>query len=128
MALYSDLSLSFSSHPVTKDIGKLTDLRAITNSMRNILLTRLGERPFEPTFGSRVADSLFEQIDFITLDSLAGSVREALELWEPRIEVVAVDPLAEPDSNEVQVTVQFYIVGAVSSGVESATFVFNISR
>ena len=128
MALYTFLSLSFSSHPVTKDIGKLIDLRAITNSMRNILLTRLGERPFEPTFGSKVTDSLFEQIDFITLDSLASSVREALELWEPRIEVVAVDPLAEPDSNEVQVTVQFYIVGAVSSGVESATFVFSISR
>ena len=46
MAVYSDISLSFSKHPVTNDVGKITDVNAITNSMRNILTTRLGERPF----------------------------------------------------------------------------------
>ena len=47
MAVYSDISLSFSKHPVTNDVGKITDVNAITNSMRNILTTRLGERPFK---------------------------------------------------------------------------------
>ena len=45
MAVYSDISLSFSKHPVTNDVGKITDINDITNSMRNILTTRLGERP-----------------------------------------------------------------------------------
>jgi phage baseplate assembly protein W len=128
MAIYSDISLSFSKHPVTNDIGRLVDINSITNSMRNILLTKFGERPFEPLFGSKVTNSLFELIDFISLDYLAGSVREALEIFEPRIELISVDPIGDSDSNEVGVTVIYYIVGAISSGAESSTFVFNVSR
>ena len=52
MAVYSDISLSFSKHPVTNDVGKITDVNAITNPMRNILTTRLGERPWSCIRGS----------------------------------------------------------------------------
>ena len=114
MAVYSDISLSFSKHPVTNDVGKITDVNAITNSMRNILTTRLGERPFEPDYGSRIYDSLFELIDAISLDGLASSAREALEFWEPRIEVLRILPEANADAHEVQLTIEFYIIGAVS--------------
>ena len=68
MAVYSDISLSFSKHPATNDIGKITDVNDITNSMRNILTTRLGERPFMPDYGSKIFDSLFELVDFISLE------------------------------------------------------------
>ena len=128
MAVYSDISLSFSKHPVTNDIGKITNVSAITNSMRNILTTRLGERPFEPDYGSRIYDSLFELIDAISLDGLASSAREALEFWEPRIEVLRVFTDANADANEVQLTIEFYIVGAVSEGAQEASFVFTSTR
>ena len=107
MAVYSDISLSFSKHPVTNDVGKITDVNAITNSMRNILTTRLGERPFEPDYGSRIYDSLFEMVDFISLDAAASSAREALEIWEPRVEILNVRPESNPDQNEIQLTIEF---------------------
>ena len=128
MAVYSDISLSFSKHPVTNDIGKITNVSAITNAMRNILTTRLGERPFEPDYGSRIYDSLFELIDAISLDSLASAAREALEFWEPRIEILRIIPEANPDANEVQLIIEFYIVGAVSEGAQEASFVFTSTR
>lgn len=128
MAVYSDISLSFSKHPVTNDIGKITNVSAITNAMRNILTTRLGERPFEPDYGSRIYDSLFELVDTISLDLLASAAREALEFWEPRIEILRIIPEANPDENEVQLIIEFYIVGAVSEGAQEASFVFTSTR
>ena len=128
MAVYSDISLSFSKHPATNDIGKITDVNDITNSMRNILTTRLGERPFMPDYGSKIFDSLFELVDFISLDQAAASAREALEFWEPRVEILNIIPESNPDQNEIQLTIEFYLVGAVSEGAQQASFVFTSTR
>lgn len=128
MAVYSDISLSFSKHPATNDIGKITDINDITNSMRNILTTRLGERPFMPNYGSKIFYSLFELVDFISLDQAAASAREALEFWEPRVEILNVLPESNPDQNEIQLTIEFYLVGAVSEGAQQASFVFTSTR
>lgn len=128
MAVYSDISLSFSKHPATNDIGKITDINDITNSMRNILTTRLGERPFMPNYGSKIFNSLFELVDFISLDQAAASAREALEFWEPRVEILNVLPESNPDQNEIQLTIEFYLVGAVSEGAQQASFVFTSTR
>ncbi|OUX83452.1 GPW/gp25 family protein [Hyphomonas sp. TMED31] len=128
MAVYSDISLSFSKHPATNDIGKITNVNAIINSMRNILTTRLGERPFEPDYGSKIYDTLFELVDFISLDAAASSAREALEFWEPRVEILNVIPISNPDQHEIELTIEFYIVGAVSEGVQETSFVFTSTR
>jgi len=125
---FIDLSLSLVNNPTTKDIGTVKDLDAIKTSLRNILLTRLGERPFEPRFGSRVYDSLFEQVDFITLDALASSVIEAITLWEPRVQLTKVDPVARPDENEVEVVIQFNVIGAIDAGPQTFNQVFVIAR
>ena len=128
MAVYSDISLSFSKHPATNDIGKITNVNAIINSMRNILTTRLGERPFEPDYGSKIYDTLFELVDVISLDAAASSAREALEFWEPRVEILNVIPISNPDQHEIELTIEFYIVGAVSEGVQETSFVFTSTR
>jgi phage baseplate assembly protein W len=116
---FVDISLSFAKNPSTNDVGTIKDLDAIKASLRNILLTRLGERPFEPAFGSKVYDSLFEQIDFITLDAIASSVIDAINLWEPRVQLISVDPIPSPDSNEVEVVIVFNVIGSASLGPQT---------
>ena len=116
---FVDISLSFAKNPSTNDIGTIKDLDAIKTSLRNILLTRLGERPFEPAFGSKVYDSLFEQIDFITLDAIASSVIDAITLWEPRVQILSVDPIAAPDENEVEVVIVFNVIGQAVQGPQT---------
>ena len=57
---FKDINLSFKRHPVTNDVVTIRDEDAIKRSVKNIIITILGEKPFEPTFGSVINDSLFE--------------------------------------------------------------------
>ena len=57
---FKDINLSFKRHPVTNDVVAIRDEDAIKRSVRNIVFTILGEKPFNPTFGSVMNDALFE--------------------------------------------------------------------
>ena len=52
-----------------------------------ILSTRKGERVMRPEFGCGIHDFVFSVVNTSTLAMIETSVREALTLWEPRIEV-----------------------------------------
>lgn len=56
-----------------------------------ILNTRPGERVMRPEFGCRIYDYLFESMSFSVLTSMSEAVREALVVWEPRIDDIEVD-------------------------------------
>jgi len=62
----------------------------VAEAIRIILMTRRGERPMRPEFGSRLHTLVFEGRNDITLGLARQYVSEALERWEPRIEVMAV--------------------------------------
>lgn len=55
-----------------------------------ILSTAPGERPMRPEFGCRVHEHLFDVLDATTLGRMEVAIREALERWEPRVEIVDV--------------------------------------
>ncbi|MET0863302.1 MAG: GPW/gp25 family protein, partial [Nakamurella sp.] len=61
--------------------------REIEEAIRLILATAPGERPMRPEFGCRVHDHVFAPINASTAGAIAGEVRYALEMWEPRIDV-----------------------------------------
>ena len=56
-----------------------------------ILNTRPGERPMRPEFGCRIYAYLFESLSYGVLTSMSEAVREALLVWEPRIDDIEVD-------------------------------------
>ena len=60
---FKDLAISFNANPSTDDFGAVKNERAITQSVRNLILTIFGERPFQPSIGSRVKGLLFEPWD-----------------------------------------------------------------
>ena len=55
-----------------------------------VLSTAPGERPMRPEFGCRVHEHLFDVLDATTLGRMEVAIREALERWEPRVEIVDV--------------------------------------
>ena len=57
---FKDINLSFKRHPVTNDVVTIRDEDAIKRSVKNIIFTILGEKPFEPNFGSVMNQSLFD--------------------------------------------------------------------
>ncbi len=71
--------------------------RDIEQAIKIILGTRPGERVMRPDFGCRASELLFEPRDAATETQLQGYVEEALRRWEPRIEVMEVNVLTDPD-------------------------------
>ena len=108
---FKDINLSFKRHPVTNDVITIRDEDAIKRSVKNIIFTILGEKPFEPEFGSVVNDSLFELSTSLNEMRVADEIKQSLLNYEPRIDNIKIDVLIYPDSNDLNCTVQYDIVG-----------------
>lgn len=106
---YKDLDLNFNAHPVTKDVVKRTGNAAIIGALRNLILTNLYEKPFQPTFGSRIRGLLFEDVSFITANMLQSEIQTVIKNFEPRVSVDAIRVQAQPEENRYAVTLRFYI-------------------
>lgn len=75
----------------------ITDERSeLSQSIRIILSTPLGQRVMRPTFGSRLQDLVFAPNNSQTMAQARRFVEEALGMWEPRIQVSQVDVHADP--------------------------------
>ncbi len=111
---FKDINLSFKRHPVTNDVVAIRDEDAIKRSVKNIIFTILGEKPFSPTFGSVINESLFELNTSLSEIRVADDISSALLNFEPRISEIDVTVTVEPDSHELNCTVQYEIVGIPS--------------
>ena len=72
-------------------IALASDETDVDQAIHLILSTAKGERPMRPEFGCGVHDFVFDTIDATTVAQMEGEIRDALDHWEPRIEVVDVD-------------------------------------
>ena len=108
---FKDINLSFKRHPVTNDVLTVSDEDAIKRSVKNIIFTILGEKPFEPEFGSVINDSLFELNTSLNEMKVSDEIKQSLLNFEPRIDNIRVTVSIYPDSNELNCTVQYDIVG-----------------
>jgi len=108
---FKDINLSFSAHPVTKDITVLKNENAIKRSVRNIVNTIPRERFFNPELGSDVRSSLFNFVDYGTSSVIQKQIQIAIENFEPRVDNLQVNVFPRPDSNEFEVNVIFDIIG-----------------
>ena len=124
---FLDLSASFQNNPLSNDLITLKNENAIARSVRNLILTTQGERPFQPVLGSNVNNLLFENMDKLTAAALKDEIRNTIENYEPRVELndVIVDP--NYDNNEFNVTVQYYIVG-IDVPEQELSFVLESTR
>ena len=124
---FKDISLSFTPHPITKDLPVLRNENAIKKSVRNLIQTIPTERFFNSVLGSEVRDSLFEFVDFGTASVIQNQILITLENFEPRIENVDVEVEPRPDTNEFEVTIFFNIVGQ-EVPVQEFTFMLEATR
>ena len=108
---FKDINLSFKRHPVTNDVVVIRDEDAIKRSVKNIIFTILGEKPFDPTFGSIMSDALFELSTSLNEIRISDEITSSLNRYEPRIDNVVATATVYPDSNEMNCTVQYEIVG-----------------
>ena len=108
--LYTDLDLSLGIHPVKKDITPLSDVAAVRNSVKNLVLTNFGERPFQSTLGSNVTALLFNPADQFTAIQMKKEIDRLLREHEPRINQARVQILDDVDANAYRVSIEFNVI------------------
>ena len=108
---FKDISMSFESNPLNDDLVSLSDTSAIARSIRNIVFTQPGEKFFNPDFGSRISESLFENVDEVSALAIEDEIRSSIINFEPRVNLLDTVVVANPDDNEMNVTIEYEIVG-----------------
>lgn len=110
--LFSDFLTNLDAHPITNQVARVVDVDAVAQSIRSLVLTNLGERPFQPNIGSDVLASLFEPADEITSTRIIESVRNVIEYNEPRANLLDVEVTLGPNENSMVVTIIFSIINS----------------
>ena len=121
---FKDINLSFKRHPVRNDVVVIRDEDAIKRSVKNIIFTILGEKPFEPNFGSVINESLFDLNTSLNEIRVADEISASLRNYEPRISDIDVTVTVAPDTNEMNCTVQYEIVGLSTPPQEVEVLLF----
>ena len=80
------------------DFYTSSDVEVIIQSIWIILVTAPNDRPWAPEFGCNIFKYVFAIQDTQTKDQMQESVKSALEMWEPRIELSTVEVNFLPNS------------------------------
>ncbi len=105
--IYTDVDLSFVRHPLTGDIPVLKDEIAIKRSLRHLILTNMGDKPWNPESVTGMRDLLFDNINIVILDAIRSRIEFIIETGEPRIKVLNVsvtENINIPDELDVEIT------------------------
>ena len=108
---FKDISMSFETNPLNDDLVSLSDTTAIARSIRNIVFTQPGEKFFNPDFGSRISESLFENVDEVSALAIEDEIKSSIINFEPRVNLLDTTVIPNPDDNEMNVTIEYEIVG-----------------
>ena len=118
---FKDISMSFQVNPLSNDLIALKNENAIARSVRNIILTIPGEKFFDPNFGTKISDSLFELLDDISASAIKDQIQYSLETYEQRINLrnVRVEPDFENNGYDVEI-----IYDIIGGNIESQQIKF----
>ncbi len=109
---FKDISMSFQVNPLNSDLIGLKNENAIARSIRNIVFTLPGEKFFDENFGSKISASLFENIDDISAGLIVDEIRQSIDRYEPRVELINVEAFPDFDNNSFDVLIVYNIIGA----------------
>ena len=108
---FKDIGIGFTRNSFTDDIATVQNDNSIKQSVKNLVLTTPGEKPFQPNVGSKVYDMLFEPLDPFVADMIKEEIINTINQYEPRVElsIVNVEPIFE--GNKANIYIEYRIVG-----------------
>ena len=124
---FKDISMTFQANPLNNDLITLKNENAIARSIRNIVFTLPGEKFFDSSFGSRITESLFDNIDDITATIIVDEIRESIETNEDRVKLNNVEAFPDYENNSFDLTITYEIVGR-NIPTQELQFVLQSSR
>jgi phage baseplate assembly protein W len=109
---YSDFLNDFNINPITGSLARTLNEEAVKQSIKNIVLTYPGERPFQPDLGSNIRRMLFEPIDDFTADSIKNEITLTINNYEPRARLIEVNVTPRDTDQSYYVDVLFSIINS----------------
>ena len=108
--IYSDFLVNLNPHPVSGVLLRFVNEKAVTRSIRNIILTNRGERLYQPDLGSDIRSLLFEPMSTFTANVLRKTIEDAITKYEPRAKVINVQVDPYEDTNRYVVTIVYMLI------------------
>ena len=113
--VFKDLNITFDENPVTKDLLVTKNEVAIKRSVYNLILTKPGERLFNPNIGCKVTGLLFEPLDFVTAGLIQDEIKYTINSFEPRVKLKNVEVDIDEYNNAFNVSIDYTIIGKPAS-------------
>jgi hypothetical protein len=123
---FKDISATFQVNPMNDDLIALRNENAIARSLRNLIFTSPGDKPFRPNIGCRVSEMLFENLDTITAQQIKGEIEYTIKNFEPRVDLQKVEVEPNFENNEFNCLIKYEIIGI--SEIQELTFVLVPTR
>ncbi|ARW56883.1 base plate wedge subunit [Synechococcus phage S-H35] len=108
---FRDISTNLVRNPFTSDVAVVNNADAIKQAVKNLILTAPGEKLFNPKFGSRVSQLLFEPLDPFLVDTLQTEILNTIKNNERRVVVTNLECTLNYDENSIEVTLEYQIIG-----------------
>ena len=124
---FKDISMTFQANPLNQDLIVLKNENAIARSVRNIVFTVPGEKFFQENFGSRISESLFENIDEISALEIKDEITESINRFEPRVRLISVEAIPDYAGNAFNVIIVYEIIG-IDTPAQQLEFVLQSTR
>jgi hypothetical protein len=107
---FSDFLTSFAYSPIGNNLGRVVNENSIKQSLKNLIMTNIGERLFQPTIGSNVMNALFDPNSIITLSNIEFYVKNTIKFNEPRVSLLNVIAKNTSDENQIQIDIIFSLI------------------
>lgn len=116
-AAYSDIYTNFNRHPETGALVRLVDEASVKRSLRNLIMTNRGERMFQPNIGTDLYKLLFENMSPMTEDLIRTYITDAVNDYEPRVQLIDVRVEGNELTNSYDVAIVFEIINSTTPSV-----------
>ena len=124
---FKDISAIFEVNPLNDDLIVLKNANAIARSIRNLIFTNRGDKPFSPFLGSRVNEMLFDPMDQISSVSLRSEIERTINSFEPRVNLDKVTVTPNFDENQYDIAIKYQIIG-IDVDTQQLSFALELTR
>lgn len=94
--------------PIEGNFESTSGVELLLQDIQRLLLTIPGERPMRPNFGCNLRNQIWENMEAARTQG-AASIREAIELFEPRVTLIGVNSSANDNTGLITFNIQFVV-------------------
>ena len=111
--IYSDFLLNLDKHPLNGSLARTTNEESVRQSIRNLIMTDIYSRPYQPQIGSKLHSLLFEPMDELTVPLLERTIEDTIRLYEPRASLKYIRVTPVESRNEYTINIVFSLINTI---------------